>query len=157
MNTATPSTTTRRLQMVLGAFFVLTFLSALVIYIADPPIYTQTLALVSSPGDQHPLAATAFLLALAVFITFLLVGVLRRWRWLFWLLLLVFSASILDFPVTMLQFAGVLPVTYPTWYSLFRLGVSAVEVAIAIWMIQVLRREGVWALGKKTPQTIAPA
>jgi hypothetical protein len=29
------------------------------------------------------------------------------------------------------------------------MGVALVEVGIAIWMVQIYRREGVWALGKK--------
>jgi len=153
MNTATPTATTRRLQMVLSAFFVLTFLSACIVYVVDPPIYAQSLSLTPPPADQHPPTVTLFLLALAAFIAVLIVGVQRHWRWLFWLLLLAFSASIIDIPVTLLQFTGVLPVTYPTWYSLFRMGVSLVEIAIAVWMIQILRREGVWAMGKSTPKT----
>ena len=76
MNTAVFTATTRRLQIVLGAFFVVAFLSAVVIYIVDPPIYKQTLALAPSTGDQHPLAATAFLMGLAVFVMYVILAIL---------------------------------------------------------------------------------
>ncbi len=147
MNITLPNPQTRRLEMVLCAFFALTVLSAGVIYVVDPAIYTQTFSLTTSPNDTHPFAATALLLVIAAFVSLLIVGVLRHWRWLFWLILLAFSASIIDIPVTILQLANVLPLTFPVWYSLFRMGVSIVEIAIAVWMIQILRHDGVWALG----------
>jgi hypothetical protein len=48
-----------------------------------------------------------------------------------------------------LQITDVLPSSDPLWYGLFRMGVAVVELALAIWMIYIYRREGVWALGKK--------
>ena len=152
MNITLPNPQSQRLQVVLVAFFALTFSSAGVVYAVAPSIYSQSLSLTPTPSDPHPLAATLFLLALAVFISLLIVGVLRHWRWLYWLLLLAFSASVIDIPVTILQLTNVLPLTYPVWYSLFRLGVSLVEIAIAMWMVQIVRSQGVWGLGKSKAQ-----
>ncbi len=148
MSVTSSTSQSRRLDIVLTAFFALAFASACVVYIVVPSMYTQSLALTTSPGDSHPLAATLFLVALAIFIALLIVGVLRHWRWLFWLILLAFAASVIDIPVTLLQFASVLPQEFPVWYSLFRMGVSIIEIAIAVWMIQIARSQGVWGLGK---------
>jgi hypothetical protein len=78
-----------------------------------------------------------------------MVGVVRQWRWLFWLLLLAFGTALLDIAVTVLQVLGVLPNVFPLWYSLFRMGVALPEIAPAIWMMRLYRRHGVWAMGKK--------
>ena len=154
MNTLIYTPTARRLEVAIITFFTLTLLSLLVVYAIDPSIYLQTLKLTSSPGDPYPWPATLFLVCLVIFISSMMIGVLRHWRWLFWLLLLAFSASILQFPAELLQIFGVLPMTAPLWYCLFRLIVAAFEVALAVWMIRVYRLKGVWAMGRKdTTQT----
>ncbi len=136
----------RRLSAVIIAFFVLVALSALAVYIADPIIYTKVLMLESTTADRYPLAATLFLIALLIFITVLIVGVLRHWRWLFWLLLVANSFSILEVPATILQLNSVIPNPYPVWYSLYRMGIAVIQVGIAIWMIRILYQYGVWGV-----------
>ena len=140
----------RRLERTLLAFFLLTTLFAIVVYVVAPAIYSNILLLGPSPTDPHPFATTLFLFALIVFLIILMVGVRRRWRWLFWLLLLAFGAMILDVPVTILQLAGVLPALFPLWYNLCRMGASLLAVLIAIWMFLIYRYYGIWGLGKQT-------
>ncbi len=89
-----------------------------------------------------------------IFITVLIIGVLRHWRWLFWLLLVANSFSILQVPATLLQLTGVIPDPYPAWYSLYRMGVALIQVVIAVWMIRILYRYGVWGLGKKEQKAL---
>lgn len=149
MNNVDQKVLARRLERVLIVFFVLAFLFALVVYFADPSIYAKTLSLAPFPVDRYPLSVMLFLVGLFVFLAILSVGVVRHWRWLFWLLLLAFGASVLQVPAAILQFAGVLPDPYPLWYSLIRMGVAIVEVGIAVWMIQIYRHAGVWAMGRK--------
>lgn len=149
MNNVDQKVLARRLERVLIVFFVLAFLFALVVYFADPSIYANTLSLAPFPVDRYPLSVMLFLVGLFVFLAILSVGVVRHWRWLFWLLLLAFGASVLQVPAAILQFAGVLPDPYPLWYSLIRMGVAIVEVGIAVWMIQIYRHAGVWAMGRK--------
>jgi uncharacterized membrane protein YidH (DUF202 family) len=84
-----------------------------------------------------------------VFIAVVILGVVRHWRWLFWLLLLAFGFSILDIPATLFQLTGVIPGRLPLWYSLYRIGVAIIEVGIAVWMIQIYRQYGVWAMKRK--------
>jgi len=143
--------TVRRLERTLLAFFLLATLFAVVVYVAAPSIFTNTLLLHPSPTDRYPFVATLFLMALLVFIAVLLVGVRLHWRWLFWLLLIAFGAMILDIPATILQLIGIVPnlFLFPVWYSLCRMGVSLLAVSIAAWMLSIYRHYGVWALGKK--------
>ena len=139
----------RRLERLLIAFFLLIALSVLVVYIADPSIYTQGLSLKPSATDRYPIPATLFLVSLLTFIGVVIIGILRHWRWLFWLLFVAFAASILQIPATLLQFAGVLPESFPVWYSLYRMGIAVLEVGFAIWMLWIYRHYGVWGMGKK--------
>jgi hypothetical protein len=141
----------RRLERALMAFFLLALLFAIGVYVTAPSIYTSTL-LLPSPTDRYPLAATLFLIALAVFIAVLLLGIRYHWRWLFWFLFIAFGAMILDIPATILQLIGLVPnlFLFPVWYSLCRMGVSLLAVLIAAWMFSIYRHYGVWALGKKT-------
>lgn len=142
----------RRLEQVLLAFFGLVTCSLMIIYATDPSIYTQTLLLASTARDRYPWPATLFLVGIAIFLAILVWGILRRWRWLFWLLLLAFGFSILEIPATLLQLAGFLPAfpgPFPLWYSVYRMSIAAIEGGIAVWMSQVYRQHGVWALGKR--------
>src|SRR6266480_2308898 len=149
MNDLHQKLTVQRLSAVIIAFFVLAALSALAVYLADPTIYTKVLMLESTTVDRYPLPATLFLIALLIFITVLIVGVLRHWRWLFWLLLIANGFSILEVPATILQLNGVIPNPYPAWYSLYRMSIAVIQVGIAIWMIQILYKYGVWGMGRK--------
>ncbi len=138
-----------RLEIAVIAFFILAALTLLVVYLADPSIYVQSLSLTSSPADRYPVPVTLFLVGILAVIALLILGVVRHWRWVFWLMLVAFASSALQIPVTLLQIADVLPTADPLWYGLFRMGGAVVELALAVWMISIYRREGVWALGKK--------
>ncbi len=149
MKTPTHSSIRVSLEMGMIAFFILAALSLLVVYLADPSIYAQSLSLTSSPADRYPVPVTLFLVGILVLITLLILGVVRHWRWVFWLILVAFASSALQIPATLLQMTGVLPTADPLWYGLFRMGVAVVELALAVWMIYIYRHEGVWALGRK--------
>jgi hypothetical protein len=144
-----------RLERAVIAFFILAALSLLVVYLADPAIYTKTLMLQPTSSNRYPLAATLFLVAILAFISVLIYGVLHHWRWLFWLLLIANGFSILEVPATILQLTGVIPDPYPVWYSLYRLGIALIQVAIAIWMIRIFYHYGVWGMGKKKQENLA--
>ena len=139
----------RRLQGTLLAFFCLSALVLVVVYVAAPSIYTNMLSLMPSPTGHSPVAATLLLVGVGVFLAIVMIGVLRRWRWVFWLVLVAFGAMILDVPVTLLQMTGILPALFPLWYSLCRMGASLIAVGIFVWMLQIYRRHGVWAMGRQ--------
>src|SRR5712691_1460052 len=137
------------LERTLLAFFVLAALSSVVVYLAAPSVYANLLMLRLDPTERYPAPATLALVGILLVIAVGMVGVVRHWRWLFWLLLLAFSASILDIPITILQLLGALPNVFPLWYSLLRMGVALPEIALAVWMLRIYRHQGVWAMGKK--------
>jgi hypothetical protein len=129
-----------RTQALVLGFFFLAVASLVVIRLAAPDVYDETLRLPA--GDRR--LATAFLAALVAFITLLGVGVLRRWRWLFWLVMVAFLAGVLRVPVAVLQLSGLLAVDVPTWYVLFQGIVGLVQCGIGLAMVRGYRRAGVW-------------
>ena len=149
MKTSTHHSMGVSLEMAVIAFFILAALSLLMVYLADPATYAQSLSLASSPADRYPVSVTLFLVGILAMIALLILGVARNFRWVFWLMLVAFASSALQIPVTLLQMTGVLPTSDPLWYSLFRMGVAMAEIAMAVWMIHIYRHKGVWAMGKK--------
>jgi pimeloyl-ACP methyl ester carboxylesterase len=155
MKTPTPSSIRVSLEMGMIAFFILAALSLLVVYLADPSIYAQSLSLTSSPADRYPVPVTLFLVTILVLITMLILGVVRHWRWLFWLILIAFTGSAIQIPVEGLQLLGVFLNPSPVWYSLFRGGVGFIELGFAFWMIQTYRHQGVWAMGREKAELVS--
>jgi hypothetical protein len=138
----------RALMWVLFAFgaVALVFLGA--IYLFAPEIYLDTLMLQPSKADRRPLIVTVFLVAVVLWIVLLGVGIVRRWRWVFWLIVVAFTFSALQIPATVLELAGILTVGVPVWYSVLRALVAVIELGIGIWMLRLYRRYGVWARGR---------
>ena len=149
MKTPTSHSMRMRLERTVIAFFILAAISLLVVYVTSPSIYAQSLSLTSSLANRYPVPVTLFLVGILAVIVLLILGVVRHWRWVFWLMLIAFAGSALHIPITLLQMTGVLPSADPLWYGLFRTGVTVVELALAVWMIHIYRHEGVWALGRK--------
>jgi hypothetical protein len=137
----------KRVQTGIIAFFGVVALSLIVIYALAPSIYTRVLGAKATGSESHPLIATVFCGAILLFIAVLIVGVLRRWHWLYWLLVIAFTFSALQVPAAALELAGVLPHPFPAWYTVYRTLVAVGEVALGVWMLRVWRRWGVWADG----------
>ncbi|HEY7201769.1 MAG TPA: hypothetical protein VIC57_16220 [Candidatus Dormibacteraeota bacterium] len=89
-------------------------------------------------------ADLAVLGGISALIVVLGVGVVRRWRWLFWLVLLAFLAGLLRVPASALTLAGVLPGGGPSWFVVLQAAIGVVQFAIGIAMLSGLRRGGVW-------------
>jgi hypothetical protein len=129
-----------RTQALVLGFFVVALVSLLVILVAAPDVYDQALRL----PDRSGVAEVAFLVVLTGFLGLLTVGVLRRWRWTFWLVLVAFLAGILRLPVAILQLTGVLAADVPAWYVTFQGVIGLAQVAIGLAMLAGYRRAGVW-------------
>jgi hypothetical protein len=129
-----------RTQALVLGFFVVALASLLVILVVAPDVYDQALRLPDGSG----VAEVAFLAALTGFLGLLAVGVLRRWRWIFWLVLVAFLAGVLRVPVAILQLTGVLAADVPTWYVTFQGIIGLAQVAIGLAMLVGYRRAGVW-------------
>jgi hypothetical protein len=139
----------RRLQAAIIAFFGVVALSLLVVYALQPQIYAQVLGAKAPAAERYPAIATAFCAAILLFIAVLVVGVVRRWRRLYWLLALAFTISALQVPAGALELAGVLPDPFPAWYTVYRSAVALGEAALGIWLLVAWRRWGVWAEGRR--------
>jgi hypothetical protein len=154
MNTAHQKTITQRLTQVLIAYFVFVTTSAVLVYITLPSILTGTLFPISQ-ASPYPFPGTLILSGIVMVVAILTLGVICHWRWVFWLLLVVFGGSIIAILPSILLLLGMLPPPghLPLlWYSLFRLAVSVVQVVLAVWMVQIYRTHGVWGMGKKQPR-----
>jgi hypothetical protein len=130
----------RTQALVLGFFFV-ALASLVVLLVAAPEVYDQALRL---PSDSPRWMALTFLAVLAVFIGLLAIGVLRRWRWIFWLILVAFLAGVLRVPVAGLQLTGMLDADAPTWYVVFQGLLGVLQFAIGLAMVAGCRHAGIW-------------
>jgi len=123
---------------VLGVFLV-AWVSLLVILVAAPDVYDQALSLPDGRGTE-----LAFLAALSGLIGLLVVGVVRRWRWTFWLILVAFLFGVLRVPVAVLQLTGVLAAHTPAWYVLYQGLLGVAQCGIGLVMVVDYRRSGAW-------------
>ena len=130
-----------RTQLLVLGFFLLVWAGLVAILVAAPAVYDQALRL--PPGD-HRSAELAFLAALSAFIALLGLGVLRCWRWTFWLIVVAFLFGVLRMPASILELTGVLRAAGPTWYVLVQALIGLLQFAIAVAMLVGYRRAGVW-------------
>jgi hypothetical protein len=130
-----------RTQGLVLAFFLLAWACVIAILAAAPQVYDPTLR--RAPGSLW-MAETAFVIALSALIAVISVGVVRRWRWIFWAILTVFFLAVLHVPVTVLQLSGHMSASGPTWYAGLQGAVAVVQFAIALMMLAGYRRSGVW-------------
>jgi hypothetical protein len=129
-----------RTQVGVLGFALLAWLSLLSILVAAPEVLDGALRL---PPGSRP-AEIAFLLALSAFLALLAIGVVRRWRWTFWLVLVAFLAGLLRLPASVLELTGILPSASPTWYTLLQAAIGLVQFAIGLAMLVGFRKAGVW-------------
>jgi hypothetical protein len=130
-----------RTQALVLGFVALALFGFVAILALAPDVYSKTLNL--GPRSSR-LLDLAFLLALAGLLLLLSIGTLRKWRWMFWLILVAFLAGILRLPASILEVTGVLPATGPAWYLLLQAGIGVVQFLIGLAMIGGYRRSGPW-------------
>lgn len=110
------------------------------IWIAARPVFDQVGGL---PRD-HVRAEAAEVLALSALLMLLAVGIVRGWRWLFWVILIAFLAGILRVPAAALELAGKIPEQGPAWYVVLTAIVGMFQFIIGLAMAAAYRRSGVW-------------
>jgi len=130
-----------RVQALVLGFLLMAWISLVVILVAAPEVYERRLR--SLPGTQR-VVEIVFVVALTAFIALLSIGVLRRWRWMFWLILIAFLFGVLRIPVSVLQISGQMRPDGPLWYAILQGVIGLVQVLIALAMILGYRRSGVW-------------
>jgi hypothetical protein len=109
---------------------------------AAPDVVAQALRLPPGAAGRGPTAG--FLAALSAFLLLLGVGVVRRWRWAFWLVTVAFLAGALRVPAAALGLAGLLPAAAPGWYAVLQGVLGLVQLALGLVLLAGSRRAGVW-------------
>ncbi len=135
-----PFPATNRTQALVLAFFATAIVTLAVVLAASPEVYSQTLG---TSGNAKALS-TVFYLALLAFLSFLSLGVVRRWRWLFWLILIAFLAGGLRLMVSMLQLSGFVSPSGPAWFTVLQAGFGLAQLLIGVAMAAGYRRSGPW-------------
>ena len=135
-----------RIKGLVLALFAAYWVAVVVIWIAARPVFDQVGGL---PRGQVDLEA-AEVLTLTALLMLLSVGIVRGWRWLFWLILLAFLAGILRVPAAALELAGKIPQQGPAWYVLLTAIVGTIQFVVALAMAAAYRRSGVVWGGAKT-------
>ncbi len=130
-----------RTQVMVLAFVAAAWVAVVAILAVAPDVYDQALEL--PIADRRPFEV-AFLAALSIFLVILGTGVIRRWRWMFWLILVAFLAGLVRVPVSALELAGTIPLQGPAWYAVLQGVIGAVQFVIGIAMLMGYRRNGVW-------------
>jgi hypothetical protein len=129
-----------RSQALVLAFFGLVWVVLGLILLFEPRIYLDTLGASSA---RAPIAI-AFFSAISGLIVVLIVGVLRRWRWVFWIVVVAFLAGFLRALASALELLAWLPAQGPRWYIGLQGLIGALQFAIAVALLRGYRRSGVW-------------
>jgi hypothetical protein len=132
--------TNRTQRLVLG-FFVIVWIALAAILVASPEIYDSTLKL---GQGAHPQADLALLISVSVLIAWLALGVVRRWRWTFWLIVVAFLFGVVRVIASTFQLIGLLPVGGPAWYVAFQAAIGVIQFLIALAMVVGYRKAGPW-------------
>ena len=130
-----------RSQGLVIGFYVTALIALVAILVFAPAVYAHAL---KAPQGNSQLLETGFLVALTAFICLLAIGVILRWRWMYWLNLIAFLAGALRVPVSVLQLSGTLPSSDPAWYAVFQALVGLVQFVIGVMLLRGYRKAGVW-------------
>lgn len=115
-----------------------------VLLVAARDVYDSILSqAVRFSGDPRP-AEIGTVLVLTALLAVLASGIIRGWRWLFWLILIAFLAGILRVPASALELARILPNEDPAWYVVLQAVIGAVQFLVALAMLAGYRKAGVW-------------
>ena len=134
-----------RFKVLVLALFAVYWVIVVVILVAARDAYDQALPqeAVRLAGNQR-LAEIGVLLVVTAFFAVLSIGVIRSWRWTFWLILVVFLVGVLRVPASALQLAGIVPSQDPAWYVVLEAVVGLIQFIIALAMLAGYRKAGVW-------------
>ena len=126
------------------AFFAAYWVMVVALLLAARPVYDQILSL---SGNRAQAEIPALLVLTALFGA-LSIGVIRGWRWTFWLIVVVFLVGLLRALYSALQLIGIVPRQGPVWYVVLPAPIGLVQFGIAVVMLAGYRRAGVW--GRRT-------
>ena len=126
------------------ALFAAYWLVVVVVLVTARDVYDQQLP-VNLSGDRRP-AEIAALLVLTALFGVLSTGIIRNWRWTFWLILVAFMAGILRAPIAALQLTGAVPAQGPAWFIALQVVVGLVQFVIGLAMFAGNCTAGIWGI-----------
>ena len=134
-----------RTKVLVLALFAGYWVVLIVLLVAARDFYDSQLpqALRLPGNNQRPVEIGTLLAATALFAV-LSTGVIRSWRWTFWLILIVFLVGIVRVPAAALQLAGIVPRQGPVWDTVLQAVVGLIQFVIALAMLAGYRKAGVW-------------
>lgn len=124
------------------ALFAAYWLIVVVVLVTARDVYDQQFP-VKLSGDRRP-AEIGVLLVLTALFGVLSTGIIRNWRWTFWLILVAFMAGILRAPISALQLTGAVPAQGPAWFVVLQVVVGLVQFVIGLAMFAGYRKAGIW-------------
>jgi hypothetical protein len=130
-----------RTQGLVVGFFVLAWTVLVVMVAVSPAVRDVVIGRMPGSGAS---VVVGFLVALLGFLTVMAIGVLRRWRGAFLLILVAFGAGLLRVPVAVLQLSGRMAPEGPDWYVVVQGVIGVIQVVIAVAMFAGYRRSGPW-------------
>ena len=136
-----------RTKALVLAFFAAYWVMVVTLLLAARPLYDQILSL---SGNQAQAEIPALVVLTILFGT-LSIGVIRGWRWTFWVILVVFMAGLLRALYSALQLTGIVPRQGPVWYAALPGPVGLVQFCIAVVMLAGYRKVGGWGRGRSRP------
>ena len=130
-----------RSQALVLAFFAAVWIALVCILAFAPRVYDQTLNV--PPALEVP-AEIGFLAIVTALIAAIVVGIVHRWRWAFWLIVVAFLAGLLRVPASILEITGTLPAAGPTWYVLLQGVIGMFQFGIGLALLIGYKKAGVW-------------
>lgn len=124
------------------ALFAVYWLIVVVVLVIARDVYDQQFP-VKLSSDRRSTEIGALLVLTALFAV-LSTGIIRNWRWTFWLILVAFIAGILRAPISALQLTGAVPAQGPAWFVVLQVVVGLVQFVIGLAMFAGYRRAGIW-------------
>ena len=128
-------------------FFAAYWVMVVAMLLAARPLYDQILSL---SGNQAQAEIPALVVLTILFGT-LSIGVIRGWRWTFWVILVVFMAGLLRALYSALQLTGIVPRQGPVWYVVLPGPIGLIQFCIAVVMLAGYRKVGGWGRGRSRP------
>ena len=130
-----------RSQAIVLAFIAAVWLILLAILGLGPAVFETVL---KPPLLEGAGADVLFVAALTMLLVVLAVGVMRRWVWMFWLVVIAFLAGLLRIPASFLEIVGFLPSVGPVWYEILQGLIGLVQFVIAVALLIGYRKAGPW-------------
>lgn len=134
-----------RLKALVLAVFAAYWVTVVGILVADRTLFDQAMRqlgaqLLQTTHGDLALADAFAVTVLTLLLAILSIGVIRSWRWTFWLILVAFLVNVIRVPVAALQLLGIGPRQGPTWIVALQVVVGLVQVAVGIAMLRRLPR-----------------